>query len=129
MMCQRASERKVGGDKYLAQKQIIQEWVATSRAEINAARFSILHAAWKIQNEGAYAAREEISLIKFFVAPIMLRVIDRAIQVYGGLGVSDDTVLSYFYRMERASRIYDGPDEVHKVVVARRILRDYPSPE
>ena len=129
LMCKRASERKVGGGRYLSQKQMIHEWVAQSRAEIHAARLMILHAAWKIETEGVYAAREEISLIKFYVAPIMLKVIDRAIQVHGGLGVSDDTILSFFYRMERAARIYDGPDEVHKVLVSRRILRNYPSPE
>ncbi len=129
MMCKRASERKVGGDKYLAEKQIVHDWIATSRAEMQAARLMILHAAWKIETEGLYAAREEVSLIKFYVAPIMQNILDRAIQVHGGLGVSDDTVLSTFFRMERASRIYDGPDEVHKVVVAKRILRDYPLPE
>jgi len=128
LMCRRAAERKVGGRKYLADKQIIQAWIAESRAEIHAARLMILHAAWKIETEGLYAAREEVSLIKFFIAPIMQKVIDRAIQVHGGLGVSDDTVLAFFYRMERAARIYDGPDEVHKVVVARRILRNYPAP-
>jgi len=125
LMCSRAAQRKVGAGKSLAEKQIIQAWIAESRAEIQAARLMILHAAWKIEKEGLYAAREEVSLIKFFIAPIMQKIIDRAIQVHGGLGVSDDTVLSFFYRMERAARIYDGPDEVHKVVVARRILRDY----
>lgn len=129
MLCKRASERKVGGGKYLAEKQIIHDWIAESRAEIHAARLMILHAAWKIETEGLYAAREEVSLIKFFVAPIMQKIIDRAIQVHGGLGVSDDTILSFFYRMERAARIYDGPDEVHKVVVAKRILRNYPVPK
>jgi alkylation response protein AidB-like acyl-CoA dehydrogenase len=124
MMCRRAAERKVGGGRTLGQKQIVQEWIAECRAEIHAARLAVLHAAWKIQNEGVYAAREEISLIKFFVAPIMLRVVDRAIQVHGGMGVSDDTILSFFYRSERAARIYDGPDEVHKIVLSRRILRD-----
>jgi len=124
MLCERAAARDVGGGRTLAQKQIVQEWVAESRAEIHAARLAVLHAAWKIQHEGVYAAREEISLIKFFVAPIMLRVVDRAIQVHGGLGVSDDTILSFFYRSERAARIYDGPDEVHKIVLSRRILRD-----
>ena len=128
MMCRRASERKIG-KKYLAEKQIIQAWIAESRADIHAARLMILHAAWKIETEGLYAAREEISLIKFFVAPIMQKVIDRAIQVHGGLGVSDDTVLSYFARAERPARIYDGADEVHKSVVAKRIMRDYPSPQ
>ncbi len=126
MLCQRAASRKVGGDKYLAEKQIIQEWIASSRAEVHAARLMILHAAWKIETEGLYEAREEISLIKFFAGSVMLRLVDRAIQVHGGLGVSDDTVLSTFYRLERAARVYDGADEVHKVVVARRILRDYP---
>ena len=129
MMCQYASERKVGGGRYLSEKQIIQSWIAESRAEIHAARLMILHAAWKIETEGLYAAREEISLIKFYVASVMQKVVDRAVQVHGGLGVSDDTVLSFFFRFERAARLYDGPDEVHKVVVAKRILRDYPPPE
>jgi len=129
MMCQHASERKVGGGRYLAEKQIIQNWIAESRAEIHAARLMILHAAWKIETEGLYAAREEVSLIKFYVAQVMQKLVDRAVQVHGGLGVSDDTILSFFFRFERASRIYDGPDEVHKVVVAKRILRDYPPPE
>jgi len=127
MMCRRAGERKVGRGKTLADKQIIQEWVAESRAEILAARLMVLFAAWKMETEGLYAAREEVSLIKFYVAPVMLRVIDRAIQVHGGLGVTDDTILSFFYRMERGARIYDGPDEVHKVVAARRILREFSS--
>ena len=128
LLCKRASERKIGGGRHLAEKQIIQQWIAESRAEIHAARLMILHAAWKIETEGLYAAREEVSLIKFFIAPIMQKVIDRAIQVHGGLGVSDDTILAFFYRNERAARIYDGPDEVHKVVVAKRILRNYPQP-
>ncbi len=124
MMCKRVMERKVGGGKLLAQKQIMQEWIAECRAEIHAARLMVLHAAWKIENEGQYAAREEVSMIKFFVAPIMLKVVDRAIQAHGALGVSDDTILSFFYRQERAARIYDGPDEVHKVVLSRRVLRE-----
>jgi acyl-CoA dehydrogenase len=125
LMCRRVTERKVGGGKVLAEKQIMQEWIAESRAEILAARMMVLYAAWKIENEGTYAAREEISMIKFFVAPIMLKVVDRAIQVHGAMGVSDDTILSFFYRQERAARIYDGPDEIHKIVLARRVLRDY----
>jgi acyl-CoA dehydrogenase len=124
-MCEYAAKRDVGGGKTLATKQIIQSWIAESRAEIHASRLMVLHAAWKIDTQGAYAAREEISLIKFYVANVMLKVIDRAIQVHGGLGVSDDTILSFFYRSERGSRIYDGADEVHKVVVAKRILKKY----
>ena len=125
MMCEYAAKREVTEGKMLATKQIIQGWIAECRAEIHASRLMVLHAAWKIDTQGAYAAREEISLIKFYVANTMLKVIDQAIQVHGGLGVSDDTILSFFYRMERGARIYDGADEVHKVVVAKRILRQY----
>jgi alkylation response protein AidB-like acyl-CoA dehydrogenase len=85
----------------------------------------VLHAAWKIDEEGAYAARVEVSTIKFFVANVLQQVLDRAIQVHGGLGVTDDTPLAYWFRHERAARIYDGPDEVHKMVLARRILKEY----
>ena len=85
----------------------------------------VLHAAWKMQNLGVKEAREEISLIKFFVANIMQKVVDRALQVHGGLGMTDDTIIAFFYRHERAARIYDGVDEVHKLSVARRILREY----
>ena len=82
-----------------------------------------LHAAWKIEKAGAKAARHEISFIKFVVANTLQRVVDRALQVHGGLGMTDDTVLAYFFRHERAARIYDGADEVHKMSVARHILR------
>jgi len=127
LMCRRATERRISGDKTLATRQIVQGWIAECRARIQAARLMVLHAAWKIEQEGQHAAREEVSLIKFFVADVMMDVIDKAIQVHGALGVTDDTILSFFYRNERASRIYDGPDEVHKSVVARRILRSYDS--
>ena len=85
----------------------------------------ILDAAQKIEQVGTYEARVDISLIKFFTANVLRQVLDRAIQVHGGLGITDDVVLSYWYRHERASRIYDGADEVHKSVVARRIMRGY----
>lgn len=125
LMCRRASMREVSPGRTLATKQIVQAWIAECRANINAARLMVLQAAWKIDNEGVYASREEISLIKYFVAGTMMDVIDKAIQTHGGLGVTDDTILAFFYRNERAARIYDGPDEVHKIVVARRILRGY----
>lgn len=125
LMCRRAASREVGEGKTLASKQIVQGWIAELRARINAARLMVLHAAWVIDTRGTYEAREEISLIKYFVADVMMDVIDRAIQVHGGLGVTDDTPLAFFWRFERAARIYDGADEVHKVVVARRILRAY----
>ena len=125
LMCERAVSRKIDGDKPLASKQIIQGWIAECRAQINAARWMVLQAAWTIDNRGLDAAREEISLIKFYVADVMIYVVDRALQVHGALGMTDDTIRAYFYRHERAARIYDGPDEVHKISVAKRILRRY----
>jgi alkylation response protein AidB-like acyl-CoA dehydrogenase len=85
----------------------------------------VLDAAKRIETVGKKEARKEISMIKYVVPNVMQKVVDRAIQVHGGLGVSDDTVLSYFYRHERPSRLVDGADEVHKVSVGRRILREY----
>ncbi|MFO0945244.1 MAG: acyl-CoA dehydrogenase family protein [Planctomycetota bacterium] len=125
ILCKRAIQRQLAPGDPLANRQTIQNWIAESRAEINAARLMILQAAWRIDNEGAKAAAIEISAIKFFVAKVMLDVVDRAIQACGALGLTDDLILSHFYRMERAARVYDGPDEVHKSVVAKRILKAY----
>jgi acyl-CoA dehydrogenase len=125
LMCSRAHNRIISPDKTLASRQIIQTWIAECAADIQAARLMVLHAAWKMQNLGVKEAREEISLIKFFAANVMQNVVDRALQVHGGLGMTDDTILAFFYRHERAARIYDGVDEVHKLSVARRILREY----
>lgn len=125
MMCRRAATREVAPDKPLATRQTVQNWIAESRAEINAARFMVLDAAQKIDRKGTHAARADISLIKFYVAGVLRQVLDRAIQVHGALGITDDIVLSHWYRHERGARIYDGPDEVHKTVVARHILREY----
>jgi alkylation response protein AidB-like acyl-CoA dehydrogenase len=125
LMCRRAAGRNLAPGKPLGTRQAVQLWIAESRAEINASRLMVLDAAAKIDREGQRAARMEISLIKFFVAGVLQKVIDRAIQVHGGLGVTDDTPLAHWYRHERAARIYDGPDEVHKSVVARQILRKY----
>jgi alkylation response protein AidB-like acyl-CoA dehydrogenase len=122
LLCRRAATRELKPGRALGEKQIVQAWIAESRAAINAARLMVLQAAWKIDAVGMEAAREEISLIKFFVADVLDRVLDRAIQAHGALGMTDDTPLAFFYRHERAARIYDGPDEVHKMVVARRIL-------
>jgi len=125
LMCARAIERTISPGKTLATKQIIQSWIAECAADIQAARLMVLHAAWMIENHGVKEAREEISLIKFVAANVMQKVIDRALQVHGGLGMTDDTILSFLYRHERAARIYDGADEVHKISVARRILKAY----
>jgi acyl-CoA dehydrogenase len=125
LMCQRAATREVAPGRMLGTKQLVQAWIAESRAEIDAARLMVLRAAWTIDNQGVYAAREQVSLIKFYVAGVMERVLDRAIQTHGALGMTDDTPLAWFFRQERAARIYDGPDEVHKMVVAKRILKAY----
>ena len=125
LMCRRAAQRELSPGKPLGTKGIVQEWIAESRAQINAARLLVLHAAWKMEHEGAREARVEISTIKFFVAGVLEDVLDRALQVHGALGMTDDTPLAFWYRHERAARIYDGPDEVHKAVVARRVLRAY----
>ncbi len=125
ILCRHAATRELAPGRPLGAKQMVQQWIALSRAEIHAARLMVLHAAWRIENEGAAAAREEISLIKFSVARTLQRVLDRALQALGGLGMTDDTPLAYWYSHERAARIYDGADEVHVESVARRILRRY----
>ncbi len=122
LMCRRALERVAFGST-LAKKQTVQNWIADSVAEIQAARLLTLHAAHKIDQGDE--ARVEISLIKFWGAKVLHDVIDRAIQVHGALGVSGDTPLESMYRQARSARIYDGPDEVHRMVVARRVLRTY----
>jgi acyl-CoA dehydrogenase len=124
-MARRAVTRKLSPEQRLGETQTIQHWIAECRAQIDAARLLVLHAAWRIDHVGVKAAREEISLIKFHTAEVLMRVVDRAIQCHGALGITEDTVLSWIYRHERGARIYDGPDEVHKTVVARRILQRY----
>jgi alkylation response protein AidB-like acyl-CoA dehydrogenase len=111
--------------KPLAEKQTIQNWIAESRAEIKASRLMVMDTAQQMQVKGAKAVKEDISTIKFFVADVLMKVIDRAIQVHGALGITDDTLLSFWYRHERGARIYDGPDEVHKASLARSILKSY----
>ena len=125
LMCKRAAERNMGDGTMLGQKQTIQNWISESRAEINAARFMVLHVADKLDKEGAKAAKHDISTIKFFVADILMKVLDRSIQTHGALGLTDDTLLSFWYRHERGARIYDGPDEVHKTSLAKSILKEY----
>ena len=107
----------------LAKMGTVQDWIAESAAEIEAARSLVLATAWSIEQEGFRAARERVSMIKYYTANVMQRVVDRALQGHGGLGVTDDRILAFFYREERAARIYDGPDEVHRMAVARRLLR------
>jgi len=124
-MCSHITRRKIDEEKTLSSRQIAQAWVAEARAEINASRLMVLHAAWTIEKKGFDQARDEVSVIKFYVADVMLRLIDRAIQLHGALGITSDTILAHYYVHERGARIYDGPDEVHKMVVAKRILARY----
>ena len=121
LMCERAKTRYAHGS-YLAEKGDIQSWIAESAAEIQAARMMTLDAARAI--DSGSEARTEISLIKFWGARMLHNVIDRAIQVHGALGVTADTPLEFMYREARYARLYDGPDEVHRMVVARRLVRD-----
>jgi acyl-CoA dehydrogenase len=125
LMCRRAVERQLAPGKPLGTRQTIQNWIAESRTELDACRLLVMDVARQIEEVGAHAARNSISAIKFHAAGALQRVVDRSIQTHGALGMTDDTVLSWMYRHERGARIYDGPDEVHKSVVARRILRGY----
>jgi acyl-CoA dehydrogenase len=122
LMCTYSLERKAFGGP-LAEKQTVQNWIAESAAEIQACRLMTLQAAHRL-DEGD-EARVEVSLIKFYAARVLCDVVDRAIQVHGGLGLTDDTPLALMWRMARGGRVYDGADEVHKMVVARRILRSF----
>ena len=124
IMCKYANERVAFGGP-LGEKQFVQEWVATSRMEIDQARLLTLYAAWKMDTYGKKVARQEISMIKVVAPNMMLNVIDRAMQCLGALGVSDDTPLGAMWREGRGLRMADGPDEVHKMVVARRELRRF----
>ncbi len=122
LMCRRALEREAFGGP-LADKQTIQNWIADSAAEIQACRLMTLDAAHKIDQGDE--ARVEISLIKFYAARVLNDVIDRAIQTHGGLGITNLTPLAAMYTMARSGRLYDGPDEVHRMVVSRRILKEF----
>ncbi|MBV8386573.1 MAG: acyl-CoA dehydrogenase family protein [Acidimicrobiia bacterium] len=124
MLCERALSRYAFGTT-LAEKQTVQNWIADSAAEMQAARLLTLHAAWKMDQEGSSKARVEIAMIKYFGATVLYNVIDRAIQIHGALGYSTDLPLEAMYRHARAARLYDGADEVHRVTVARQILKRY----
>jgi alkylation response protein AidB-like acyl-CoA dehydrogenase len=125
LMCARASSRELSPNKFLSEKQTIQNWISESAAKIYGARLMVLDCAKKIEAHQTKGARKEISMIKFHVADILMNVLDKAIQAHGALGMTEHTPLSFWYRHERGSRIYDGADEVHKSFVARSILKDY----
>ena len=124
LMCRRASERVTFG-RPVASRANIQDWVAESRIEIEMTRLLTMKAAWLMDTVGNKHARTEIAAIKVQAPNMALRVIDRAIQVHGGGGVSDDFPLATMYAHMRTLRLADGPDEVHKMTIARRELRPY----
>jgi acyl-CoA dehydrogenase len=122
LMCSYALEREAFGSR-LGDKQTVQNWIADSAAEIQACRLLTLDAARKI--DAGDEARVEISLLKFYAARVLGDVVDRAVQVHGARGLTDETPLAGMYLLARGARIYDGPDEVHRMVVSRRILREF----
>jgi acyl-CoA dehydrogenase len=126
LMCSYSLEREAFGGP-LAEKQTVQNWIADSAAEIQACRLMTLDAAHKIDQGDE--ARVEVSLIKFYAARVLHDVIDRAIQVHGARGLTDESPLGAMYALARGARIYDGPDEVHRMVVARRILKTFAAGE
>jgi acyl-CoA dehydrogenase len=124
LMCERAWQRSPFG-KPLAQQGVVRNWIAESRIEIEQARLLTLKTAWLMDTAGNKGARVEVSAIKVAAPEVATRVIDRAIQVHGGGGVSDDFPLAAMYAGARTLRIADGPDEVHKLSIARRELHRY----
>lgn len=114
--------RKISSTQVLAQQPLMQAQIAESLAELSAARLMVLETAWSIEKNGFQASKNKVSLIKFHTANVVQRVIDRSLQSLGGLGMTDDTVIAMFYREERAARIYDGADEVHKITAAKQFL-------
>ncbi len=125
LMCKRAVTREIEEGVVLGQKQFIQGFIAESRIEIDAARMLVLRTATTIDREGPAAARYQISGIKYYTANVMLKVLDRAIQVHGAMGLTDGTMLATLYQHERGARIYDGADEVHLQSIARAMLKGY----
>ena len=123
LVIEHVRSRELREGSSLGHAQLTRAWLAQTRAEIDAARLMVLRTAWHIDEAGAYHAKQDISTIKFLVAGVLNRVLDGAIQLHGALGVTDDTPIAYWYRHERAARIYDGPDEVHKMSVAKSILK------
>lgn len=121
MMCERALERRTFG-KYLSDFANVQDWIAYSRVEIDQARLLVLRAAWLMDQQGNQAARIDVSAIKLVAAQLQTRVLDRAIQVFGAMGLTPDTPLSFLWTWGRAMRFFDGPDEVHLRVIARNEL-------
>ena len=123
LMKARANEREIKPGETLADTQIVKQWMAECTTEFTAARALILQTAWTIEQKGFAEARDMVSMIKFHAAGVTQRILDTALQLHGGLGMLDDTPIAYWWRHERAARIFDGPDEVHKLSLGKRLLR------
>ncbi|HET7795655.1 MAG TPA: acyl-CoA dehydrogenase family protein [Rhizobacter sp.] len=121
LMCERALERRSFGQR-LADFANVQDWIAQSRIEIDQARLLVLHAAWRMDTEGNAAARTDVAAIKLVAARLQTQVLDRAMQVFGAMGLTPDTPLARLWSWGRAMRFFDGPDEVHLRSVARHEL-------
>lgn len=121
LMCERALSRRAFG-KHISEFSNVQDWVAYSRVEIDQARLFVLQAAWKMDTYGNKSAHVDVSAIKLVAAQLQTRVVDRAIQVFGAMGITPDTPLSYLWTWGRAMRFLDGPDEVHLRTIARAEL-------
>ena len=124
LLCERALSRTAFG-KHLSDFANIQDWIAQSRVEIDQARLFVLHAAWRMDLQGNAAARVDVSAIKLVAAQLQTRVVDRAIQVFGAMGLTPDTPLSYLWTWGRAMHFLDGPDEVHRNAIAKLELGKY----
>ena len=125
LLCNRAANREMEEGVMLGEKQFIQGFIAESRVEIDASRLLVLHTAYNIDQVGAKAVRDQVSGIKFYVANMVLKVLDRSIQAHGAMGLTDETMLANLYQHERGARIWDGADEVHKQSLAKSILKKY----
>ncbi len=127
--CRYTSKRQIRSDQMLSDQQTIRTWLAESEASLQAAKTLVLKTAWRLDHEPTKAVRPDISMIKFLTADVLQKVVDRCLQMHGALGVTDDRILAFFYREERAARIYDGPDEVHKQSLAKHMLAAHASSE
>lgn len=121
--CRYTRNRRIRRSQMLSDQQIIQSWLAESLAELRAARALVLQTAWRIDREDFQQVKADVSMIKFYTAQVLQRIVDRCLQMHGALGMTDDTILAFFFREERAARIYDGPDEVHKMSLARAMMK------
>ncbi len=121
--CRYTRGRRIRRSQMLSDQQIIQSWLAESLAELRAARALVLQTAWRIDREDFSEVKADVSMIKFYTAQVLQRIIDRCLQMHGALGMTDDTIVAFFFREERAARIYDGPDEVHKLSLARAMMK------